>query len=49
MNNTQKKSYEAPRLNKVGSFEEVTQGASKGSSLDATFPVGTPFGQLTFS
>ena len=39
MNNTQKKSYEAPRLNKVGSFEEVTQGASKGSSLDATFPV----------
>lgn len=49
MNNTQKKSYEAPRLSKVGSFEAVTQAAGKGSLLDANFPVGTPFGELTFS
>lgn len=41
--------YEAPKLVEIGSFETVTQGAKTGNSLDATFPTGTPFGQLTFS
>lgn len=49
MNNTQKKSYEAPQLKKVGSFEAVTQGAKGTIKLDASFPVGTPLSQLTFS
>ena len=49
MNNTQKKSYEAPQLKKVGSFEEVTQGAKGSVALDASFPVGTPPSALTFS
>lgn len=49
MNNTQKKSYEAPRLKTVGSFEAVTQGASSGKKLDAGFPADTPFDALTFS
>lgn len=49
MNNTQKKSYEAPRLKKVGSFEAVTQAAGRGGALDANFPVGTPFSELGWS
>ncbi|WP_240484590.1 lasso RiPP family leader peptide-containing protein [Brevundimonas nasdae] len=41
--------YEAPAMTSLGSFETLTQGASRGSALDATFPTGTPFGDLTFS
>lgn len=41
--------YERPSMAKVGSIEEVTQAASSGSALDATFPVNTPFADLTFS
>lgn len=41
--------YEAPSINEVGTFEALTQGASTGSKLDATFPNGTAFGDLTFS
>jgi len=41
--------YEAPKLESHGSIEEVTQGASSGNFLDATFPTGTPFDDLTFS
>ena len=41
--------YEAPAMTSLGSFETLTQGASSGSQLDATFPTGTPFGELTFS
>lgn len=41
--------YEAPAMTSLGSFETLTQGASSGSQLDATFPTGTPFGDLTFS
>ena len=44
-----KKQYETPALTVVGTFESITQGASSGSTLDATFPTGTPFGDLTFS
>ena len=49
MTKPQKKPYDAPRLKNVGSFEAVTQGNSTGSNIDATFPAGTPFGNLTFS
>ncbi|CAN5359957.1 lasso peptide [soil metagenome] len=41
--------YEAPSITEVGTFESLTQGASTGTTLDATFPAGTPFGDLTFS
>lgn len=44
-----KMEYEAPTLIEVGSFEEITQGASTGDSLDADFPDGFPASQLTFS
>ncbi len=43
-----KLAYEAPRLTMHGSVSEMTQGASTGSFLDASFPVGTPVGDLTF-
>lgn len=46
---TEKTVYEAPAMTSLGSFETLTQGASSGSALDATFPTGTPFGDLTFS
>lgn len=41
--------YEAPSLTVHGSIDQITQGASTGSSLDAAFPIGTAFGDLTFS
>ncbi|MGB3472799.1 MAG: lasso RiPP family leader peptide-containing protein [Erythrobacter sp.] len=44
-----KKVYQAPSFEELGSFETLTQGASSGTNLDATFPDGTPFGDLTFS
>ncbi len=44
-----KKTYQKPTLSKVGSFENVTQGGVVGSKLDATFPSGTSFSDLTFS
>lgn len=44
-----KEVYEAPELIELGSFEELTQGSSTGSALDADFPTGTPFDSLTFS
>ena len=45
----QRKTYETPNLVELGSVEELTLGQSRGNQLDATFPSGTPFGQLTFS
>ncbi|UJW87448.1 lasso RiPP family leader peptide-containing protein [Devosia sp. SL43] len=44
-----KSSYTAPRLVRHGSVESLTKGQSVGSKLDATFPTGTAFGDLTFS
>ena len=44
-----KKTYATPRLTRHGSVEALTKGQSTGNFLDATFPTGTPFGQLTFS
>lgn len=50
MTQTSKKStYKAPALRAHGSIEKITQGSSTGSFLDADFPTGTPFGDLTFS
>lgn len=44
-----KKTYEKPALEKLGSFETMTQATGSGSKLDATFPDGTDFTDLTFS
>lgn len=49
MNNTQKKSYHAPQLTKVGSFETVTQQNKTGNYIDMTFTGGTLVGSLTLS
>lgn len=46
---TEKAVYEAPSLTVHGSIETITQGAAEGSALDASFPDGTPSGDLTFS
>ncbi|MDC7676454.1 lasso RiPP family leader peptide-containing protein [Asticcacaulis machinosus] len=44
-----KAAYEAPTVAKVGDFETTTQNTGTGGTLDATFPIGTPFADLTFS
>jgi hypothetical protein len=41
--------YEKPRVVDYGDLVELTAGQSSGSALDASFPVGTPFDDLTFS
>lgn len=50
MNNQFSKApYVTPKLSVVGSFEKITQNSGSGAFLDATFPTGTPFSDLTFS
>lgn len=53
MNKTQivtaKARYEKPALVAHGTIEQITKGGAVGGALDATFPLGTPFGDLTFS
>ncbi len=44
-----KKTYEAPKFEKLGSFEAMTKGGSTGDFTDAVFPSDTPRGELTFS
>lgn len=44
-----KVTYEQPKIEELGSFEKLTQGGMDGNFLDATFPAGTPKGDLTFS
>jgi hypothetical protein len=44
-----KKSYLKPELTVHGSVEVLTKGTGGNSTLDANFPAGTPFSQLTFS
>lgn len=45
-----KKSYAAPKLIVHGNVEQVTQKVRAVlSALDADFPTGTPFSDLTFS
>lgn len=41
--------YEKPAIEELGSVTEITLGATTGAALDADFPRGTPFGNLTFS
>lgn len=43
------KNYETPRIIQLGSLAELTQGQTSGDFLDATFPVGTPNSELTFT
>jgi hypothetical protein len=45
----QKKPYQAPKVSDVGTVVERTLGGDTGNFLDDTFPVGTPFNELTFS
>ena len=44
-----KQPYVAPEVAVLGTFEEITAGASDGGKLDAAFPAGTPKNDLTFS
>ena len=44
-----KRDYETPKLIPHGTFEGLTQGGSFPGKLDASFPAGTDFSQLTFS
>jgi hypothetical protein len=41
--------YEAPVLRAHGKVESLTKGGSTGSKLDASFPTGTPFSDITLS
>ena len=41
------RTYDTPILEELGSFEHLTQGAGCPDALDATFPAGTPIGDLT--
>jgi hypothetical protein len=41
--------YVAPEIVEVGTVRELTLGHRDGAALDASFPVGTPKGSLTFS
>jgi len=44
-----KTTYSKPKLTRHGSVEALTKGQSVGNTLDAAFPTGTPFSDLTFS
>lgn len=41
--------YVAPSIKDHGDLAELTAGTHTGDNLDATFPVGTPKGQLLFT
>lgn len=41
--------YEPPTIEWLGSLADLTRGGATGAALDASFPVGTPFTDLTFS
>jgi hypothetical protein len=45
----QKRAYEAPQLVVEGNIRELTLGNKTGTQLDASFPIHTPFKNLTFS
>jgi hypothetical protein len=44
-----RKEYDPPVLEELGSLTELTLGQSSGMRLDADFPAGTLFGDVTFS
>jgi hypothetical protein len=46
---TEKKAYSQPKVTVYGDVEVITKGGSSGTVIDQTFPIGTPFNQLTFS
>jgi len=39
--------YSTPSLEELGTFEKLTQASGCPDALDAAFPAGTPFGDLT--
>jgi hypothetical protein len=41
--------YEAPQIHDHGDLAELTAGKKSGVALDATFPVGTPFSDVTLT
>jgi hypothetical protein len=41
--------YIAPQIEDHGDLAELTAGKHGGSALDATFPVGTPYGDITLT
>ena len=41
--------YIKPEIVDYGNLAELTAGTQSGSHLDAAFPAGTPYGDLTFS
>jgi hypothetical protein len=41
--------YEAPRIEDHGDLTELTAGKKVGTNLDATFPEGTPFEDITLT
>ena len=41
--------FEKPEVTDLGSLVELTSMMSDGERTDATFPAGTPKGELTFS
>lgn len=41
------KKYSPPHLEEIGTFERLTQASGCPDALDAMFPAGTPFGDLT--
>lgn len=43
----EKEIYVAPEVEPLGTFERLTQANGCPDSLDASFPAGTPFGELT--
>jgi hypothetical protein len=47
--NTEKRMYKSPTFLKYGKVEQITAGGASGSYLDQSFPVGTPFDDVTFS
>lgn len=41
------RNYSTPVLEELGTFERLTQATGCPDNLDAMFPAGTPFGDLT--
>ena len=49
MDNTDKRTYESPRLVVEGALKDLTLGEATGNFTDKLFPQNTPFNQLTFT
>ncbi|MCM3874362.1 MAG: lasso RiPP family leader peptide-containing protein [Pyrinomonadaceae bacterium] len=48
-NSADKKPYTSPTVTVLGDIEAITQGFSNGDHLDASFPINTPFRDVTLS